>query len=205
MSRVPLILSDLIVAGATWHRMLETRKSTGERRVFSAWFTGLSLCAVVLRDGELSISSISTKTAKSWLSSTGTLYFLYANPRNNVKGSPLTMINRSISLCNILALVVFIENADSVYNLPMIITVFVIFSAYRTPAYTNCVMAGYHQSSFLIFFSTSVKLLHNARTVLTVGHRPSPAPAHALEALGFRVWDFLTTSWTMKANHRSMP
>lgn len=85
VSRVPLILSDLIVAGATWHRMLETRKSTGERRVFSAWFTGLSLCAVVLRDG--------------------TLYFL------------------SISLCNILALVVFIENADSVYNLPMIITV----------------------------------------------------------------------------------
>lgn len=83
--------------------MLETRKSTGERRVFSAWFTGLSLCAVVLRDG--------------------TLYFLYANPRNNVEGSPLTMINRSISLLNILALVVFIENADSVYNLPMIITV----------------------------------------------------------------------------------
>ncbi|OSX56495.1 hypothetical protein POSPLADRAFT_1050695 [Postia placenta MAD-698-R-SB12] len=69
-------------AGATWHRMLETRKSTGERRVFSAWFTGLSLCAVVLRDVAAqrmdgpdsrpsSLASSGTCAGSTWLSSVG--------------------------------------------------------------------------------------------------------------------------------------
>ncbi|EED81815.1 predicted protein [Postia placenta Mad-698-R] len=68
--------------GATWHRMLETRKSTGERRVFSAWFTGLSLCAVVLRDVAAqrmdghdsrpsSLASSGTCAGSTWLSSVG--------------------------------------------------------------------------------------------------------------------------------------